>query len=133
MKWVYFSLIFLCWNLISACQATHIHLHGSIHKPYCGGARPTEEQAQGITIAASKMVFSVFGSDFLSFGYLARRTREKVIDDAFENRSFNSKSQTHFPVVFSNLICFTFSDSSVTSSPELDGVGNAELNVFDLG
>lgn len=60
MKWSYFSLIFLFGNFISACQSTHIHLHGTIHKPYCGGARPTEEQAQGITIAASKMVFSVF-------------------------------------------------------------------------
>ena len=60
MKWGYFSLIFLCWNFISSCQSTHIQLHGTIHKPYCGGARPTEEQAQGITIAASEMVFSVF-------------------------------------------------------------------------
>jgi hypothetical protein len=59
------------------------------------------------------MVFSFFflGSDFLSFGYLTRRTREEVIDAAFENRSFNSKSKANilFILAFA-LFILTFPD-----------------------
>lgn len=63
MKWVYFSLIFLFGNFISACQATHIHLHGTIHKPYCGGAKPTPLQAEGNVYSAAGMSLDLFCVD----------------------------------------------------------------------
>ena len=66
MKWVYFSLIFLFGNFISDCQATHIHLHGTIHKPYCGGARPTEEQAQAsIALAQLSQLIAVYNDGWV--------------------------------------------------------------------
>jgi hypothetical protein len=45
---------------IASCQSYHIQLHGDIYKPYCGGARPTEEQEKGLVITASNTVFIVF-------------------------------------------------------------------------
>jgi hypothetical protein len=48
---------------IASCQSYHIQLHGDIYKPYCGGAKPTEEQEKGLVITASNRVYDVF--DFL--------------------------------------------------------------------
>jgi hypothetical protein len=48
---------------IASCQSYHIQLHGDIYKPYCGGARPTQEQEKGLVITASNRVYDVF--DFL--------------------------------------------------------------------
>ena len=56
-------VFFMSVYFISSCQSYHIQLHGDIYKPYCGGAKPTEEQEKGLVIAASNRVYYVF--DFL--------------------------------------------------------------------
>ena len=56
-------VFFMSVYFISSCQSYHIQLHGDIYKPYCGGARPTEEQEKGLVITASNRVYDVF--DFL--------------------------------------------------------------------
>ena len=56
-------VFFMSVYFISSCQSYHIQLNGDIYKPYCGGARPTEEQEKGLVITASNRVYDVF--DFL--------------------------------------------------------------------
>ena len=56
-------VFFISIYFIASCQSYHIQLHGDIYKPYCGGARPTEEQEKGLVITASNRVYDVF--DFL--------------------------------------------------------------------
>jgi hypothetical protein len=53
-------VFFMSVYFIASCQSYHIQLHGDIYKPYCGGARPTEEQEKGLVITASNTVFIVF-------------------------------------------------------------------------
>jgi hypothetical protein len=53
-------VFFLSVYFIASCQSYHIQLHGDIYKPYCGGARPTEEQEKGVVIAASNRIYDVF-------------------------------------------------------------------------
>jgi hypothetical protein len=53
-------VFFMSVYFIASCQSYHIQLHGDIYKPYCGGARPTEEQEKGVVIAASNRVYNVF-------------------------------------------------------------------------
>ena len=53
-------VFFMSVYFIASCQSYHIQLHGDIYKPYCGGARPTEEQEKGFVIAASNSIFIVF-------------------------------------------------------------------------
>lgn len=48
---------FMSVYFIASCQSYQIQLHGDIYKPYCGGARPTMEQAQGITSPARNSTF----------------------------------------------------------------------------
>jgi hypothetical protein len=56
-------VFFMSVYFIASCQSYHIQLHGDIYKPYCGGAKPTEEQEKGLVITASNRVYDVF--DFL--------------------------------------------------------------------
>ena len=53
-------VFFMSVYFIASCQSYNIELHGDIYKPYCGGARPTEEQEKGVVIAASNRVYDVF-------------------------------------------------------------------------
>jgi hypothetical protein len=53
-------VFFMSVYFIASCQSYHIQLHGDIYKPYCGGARPTQEQEKGVVMPASYKVYIVF-------------------------------------------------------------------------
>lgn len=80
-------VFFMSVYFIASCQSYHIQLHGDIYKPYCGGARPTQEQEKGVVMPASYKVYIVFDLLNKQDKVLKKNSLIELIDGILKNNN----------------------------------------------